>query len=230
MAAAPIVLVPGFWLGAWAWDEVAAALRADGHEVTALTLPGLESADGRPLGRSRSSTMSTQSALRWRPRGSSRGSRRAQRVRVLRLCRKRPHPEQIAAMVYVDTAPGKGALDSDFEGAELPMNWESIEAEENLDGLSEEQGASASGRCPFPVRSCAKAWSSRTTARRDIRARSSAPASRPRQYKESREGGLFLPRRPTRAAGDLDPTATGRGRSRGPRITATRSRRHPAGA
>ena len=25
MAAAPIVLVPGFWLGAWAWDEVAAA-------------------------------------------------------------------------------------------------------------------------------------------------------------------------------------------------------------
>ena len=28
----PIVLVPGFWLGAWAWDEVAAALRADGHD------------------------------------------------------------------------------------------------------------------------------------------------------------------------------------------------------
>ncbi len=45
MTNAPIVLVPGFWLGAWAWDEVAAALRADGHEVTAVTLPGLESAD-----------------------------------------------------------------------------------------------------------------------------------------------------------------------------------------
>src|SRR6186997_193597 len=42
---APIILVPGFWLGAWAWDEVADILRADGHEVTALTLPGLESAD-----------------------------------------------------------------------------------------------------------------------------------------------------------------------------------------
>ena len=27
MTTAPIVLVPGFWLGAWAWDEVAAALR-----------------------------------------------------------------------------------------------------------------------------------------------------------------------------------------------------------
>src|SRR2546428_7788802 len=45
MTNAPIILVPGFWLGAWAWDEVADALRADGHDVTALTLPGLESAD-----------------------------------------------------------------------------------------------------------------------------------------------------------------------------------------
>ncbi len=24
MSGAPIILVPGFWLGAWAWDEVAA--------------------------------------------------------------------------------------------------------------------------------------------------------------------------------------------------------------
>src|SRR5512133_2293132 len=43
--AAPIILVPGFWLGAWAWDDVVSALRADGHDVTALTLPGLESVD-----------------------------------------------------------------------------------------------------------------------------------------------------------------------------------------
>ena len=27
---APIILVPGFWLGAWAWDEVAGLLRAEG--------------------------------------------------------------------------------------------------------------------------------------------------------------------------------------------------------
>jgi pimeloyl-ACP methyl ester carboxylesterase len=44
MGAAPIILSPGFWLGAWAWDEVAAVLRAGGQDVTALTLPGLESA------------------------------------------------------------------------------------------------------------------------------------------------------------------------------------------
>lgn len=34
------VLVPGFWLGAWAWRDVTAALRADGHEVYPLTLTG----------------------------------------------------------------------------------------------------------------------------------------------------------------------------------------------
>ena len=45
MTTPPIILVPGFWLGAWAWDEVAGTLRAGGHDVTALTLPGLESAD-----------------------------------------------------------------------------------------------------------------------------------------------------------------------------------------
>ena len=45
MPSAPIILVPGFWLGAWAWDDLVSALRADGYDVTALTLPGLESAD-----------------------------------------------------------------------------------------------------------------------------------------------------------------------------------------
>lgn len=40
---ARFVLVPGFWLGAWAWDEVATSLREAGHDVEALTLPGLES-------------------------------------------------------------------------------------------------------------------------------------------------------------------------------------------
>src|SRR5688500_19195814 len=48
-------------------------------------------------------------------------------------------PERIAAMVYVDTAPGKGALAPDFDGVEKPMVWEEIEEEENLDGLSEQQ-------------------------------------------------------------------------------------------
>ncbi|MGW2540185.1 alpha/beta fold hydrolase [Kitasatospora sp. NPDC001574] len=35
------VLVPGFWLGAWAWDAVAAPLRAAGHTVHPVSLTGL---------------------------------------------------------------------------------------------------------------------------------------------------------------------------------------------
>ncbi|MFI7140993.1 alpha/beta fold hydrolase [Streptomyces massasporeus] len=45
------VLVAGAWLGAWAWDEVAAELRGAGHDVRALTLTGLaERRDTRPAG------------------------------------------------------------------------------------------------------------------------------------------------------------------------------------
>lgn len=38
---ATFVLVPGFWLGGWAWHAVARSLRANAHEVYAVTLTGL---------------------------------------------------------------------------------------------------------------------------------------------------------------------------------------------
>ena len=43
------VLVPGYWLGGWAWDAVAERLREDGFVADAVTLPGLDpSTDGDP--------------------------------------------------------------------------------------------------------------------------------------------------------------------------------------
>ncbi|MGW6915173.1 alpha/beta fold hydrolase [Kitasatospora sp. NPDC054939] len=44
------VLVPGFWLGAWAWEAVAQPLREAGHTVHAVTLTGLaeRAAEGGP--------------------------------------------------------------------------------------------------------------------------------------------------------------------------------------
>ena len=39
------VLVPGAWHGAWSWRPVAHRLRARGHRVFALTLPGLADGD-----------------------------------------------------------------------------------------------------------------------------------------------------------------------------------------
>jgi pimeloyl-ACP methyl ester carboxylesterase len=138
MTSAPIILVPGFWLGAWAWDEVASLLQADGHDVTALTLPGLESVDAdRSKVHLADHVDAIVDAIEAADRpvvlavhSASGFSGYAASDRV---------PKRIVAMVYVDTAPGKGALDPDFADAEKPMVWTDIEAEENLDGLSEEQ-------------------------------------------------------------------------------------------
>src|SRR5687767_15115817 len=122
MAAAPIVLVPGFWLGAWAWDEVAAALRADGHDVTTLTLPGLESADADRSAITLSdhvdaiveAVKAAGAPVVLAVHSASGFSGYAASDRI---------PERIAAMVYVDSAPGKGALDPEFEGVEKPLDW-----------------------------------------------------------------------------------------------------------
>ncbi len=134
----PIILVPGFWLGAWAWDEVAAALRADGHDVTALTLPGLESADADRSTITLSDHVDaiceavraagTPVVLAVHSGTGFSGYAASDRV-----------PELIAAMVYVDSAPGKSPLDPDFDADEKPLNWEELAAEENLDELTEEQ-------------------------------------------------------------------------------------------
>lgn len=39
-----IILVPGYWLGGWAWDDVVAHLASTGLTALPITLPGLESA------------------------------------------------------------------------------------------------------------------------------------------------------------------------------------------
>lgn len=140
MTSAPIVLVPGFWLGAWAWDEVAAALRAGGHDVTALTLPGLESADAdrSPITLSdhvdaiceavRAAGAPVVLAVHSGAGVSGYGA--SDRI-----------PQHIAAMVYVDSGPATGALQPDFSAVELPLpTWEELKADGNsLEGLTPEQ-------------------------------------------------------------------------------------------
>jgi pimeloyl-ACP methyl ester carboxylesterase len=135
---APIILVPGFWLGAWAWDEVTAALRADGHDVTALTLPGLESAD---VDRSTITFSDHVEAICQAVKAAGRPAVVAVHsgAGASGYAASDHVPESIAAMVYVDSGPATGPLDPDFEGAEKPLNWDELSQEENLEGLSEEQ-------------------------------------------------------------------------------------------
>jgi pimeloyl-ACP methyl ester carboxylesterase len=135
---APIILVPGFWLGAWAWDEVTAALRAEGHDVTALTLPGLESAD---VDRSTITFSDHVEAICQAVKAAGRPAVVAVHsgAGASGYAASDHVPESIAAMVYVDSGPATGPLDPDFEGAEKPLNWDELSQEENLEGLSEEQ-------------------------------------------------------------------------------------------
>ena len=127
MPTAPIVLVPGFWLGAWAWDEVAAALRADGHDVIAVTLPGLESADADRSAITMSDhvdaiceavrTTGAPVVLAVHSGAGVSGYGASDRV-----------PEQIAAMVFVDSGPATGALDPDLSAVEVALpTWEELD-------------------------------------------------------------------------------------------------------
>jgi pimeloyl-ACP methyl ester carboxylesterase len=187
----PIVLVPGFWLGAWAWDEVVAALRADGHEdVTALTLPGLESADadrssitmadhvdaiceavtaaGRPV------------VLAVHSGAGAPGYGVTDRI-----------PEQIAAMVYVDTGPAIGAMNADFAGVELPLpSPEDLEQEENLDGLTEEHLETFRRRAvPEPGAAVREAAELTNAARLDVPSTAICTGNTAEEYKAGVEQG-----------------------------------------
>lgn len=135
----PVVLVPGFWLGAWAWDEVASILRAEGHDVTALTLPGLETEDVDRASVSFEdhveaicdavAASGSPVVLAVHSGAGAPGYAATDRI-----------PERIAHMAYVDTGPASGPLDPDFDRDELPMpSLDDLAEQENLEGLSQQQ-------------------------------------------------------------------------------------------
>jgi pimeloyl-ACP methyl ester carboxylesterase len=190
MAPAPIILVPGFWLGAWAWDDVVAALREDGHDVTALTLPGLESVDAD---RSKitlkdhvdaicDAVTAADAPVVLTTHSAAGASAYAASDRV---------PERIAAMVYVDSGPATGALEPDFDGVEKPLpSAEELAAEENLDGLSEEQLATLRRRAvPEPAGALRDAPELTNDARLDVPSVAICTGYTSDQYKDAVKQG-----------------------------------------
>jgi pimeloyl-ACP methyl ester carboxylesterase len=190
---APIVLVPGFWLGAWAWHDAVSALRADGHEVDALTLPGLESVDA-DRSKVRFSDHVDAICDGVRAAGSpvllavhsgagATGYAATDRV-----------PELIAHMVYVDSGPATAPLDPGFEGVELPLapTWE--ELGENLDGISEEQLAAFRERAvPEPAGALREGAELTNAERLDVPSTAICTAFTSEQYKEAvAEGQTWL--------------------------------------
>lgn len=135
-----ILLVPGFWLGAWAWDDVAARLRARGHDVTALTLPGLEpgSAEVGDV------TLEDHAAAITEAIGEGpvvlvahSGAALPATIAIDRAV------DRVARSVWVDTAPvvDGAAMNAEFAGDALPIeaNWEEELEQGSMRDLTEQQ-------------------------------------------------------------------------------------------
>jgi pimeloyl-ACP methyl ester carboxylesterase len=126
------VLLPGYWLGAWAWRPVSEALRARGHQVHALSLTGLAERVHLATPRTDLEVHLTDvlNLLRYEDltdvvlvghsyAGSALIASVAERA-----------PERIARLVFVDTGPlPDGMAMSDFGEREHEANAARVEAE-----------------------------------------------------------------------------------------------------
>ena len=134
-----IILIPGFWLDASSWDEVTPALEGAGHQVRALTLPGLESkdADRRGIGlRDHVDAVIAvvdEAAGPVAVVGHSGGGAIAHAVADAR-------PDRVARVIYVDSGPlgDSGVINDELtvENGEIPLDLSEFPPEElrDMDG------------------------------------------------------------------------------------------------
>ncbi len=169
----PVVLIPGYWLGGWAWSAVAGQLRSEGFAVTALTLPGLESVD---TDRGEVSfTDHVDAVLEILPPDEpavlvAHSGAGAVATGVLDRA-----PERIARVVYVDSGPaadGEVARPDLPAGADLPFpSWDEFRSQlpSMLDGLGPEELVEFRSKVvPHPGRVVAEPVSFINPARNDV--------------------------------------------------------------
>lgn len=154
-----ILLIPGFWLDASSWDEVVPSLVAAGHEVTALTLPGVESREADRRGITLRDHIEAAVAVvdSFDPAegaivvvGHSGGGPVAQGVADAR-------PDRMARVVYVDCLPLRegGCINDELPvvDGEIPLPGWSFFDEADLVGLDDDMRAAFRARAiPMPER------------------------------------------------------------------------------
>ena len=138
-----VILVPGLWLGGWAWDEVVEHLARDGFPAVAVTLPGLESPATRRHGIGLSDHVAAVTDAIRDAAGPvilvAHSGAGALATAVLDQ-----NPDLVRHVVYVDSGPvADGTIarpDLDPLTVELPFpTWTELQAGgASLDGLSEE--------------------------------------------------------------------------------------------
>lgn len=141
---AHVVLVPGFWLGAWAWDNVLAHLDEQGVAAVALTLPGLEpDHPDRGSVRLEDHVAAIEEALAAPPQGARTILVAHSGAAVPATVALDRHADQVDHVVWVDTAPVVDgyAMNPDVAGVEYPLSAAYDEELEqgSMAGLSEEQ-------------------------------------------------------------------------------------------
>jgi pimeloyl-ACP methyl ester carboxylesterase len=145
-APAHVVLVPGFWLGAWAWDDVLPHLRERGLTAVPLTLPGLDPADdegARAAVTLEDHVRAIEDAIAEAPEGAPVVLVAHSGAAVPATVALDRHVDRVAHVVWVDTAPAADgyAMDADLEGETYPLSaqWDEELEQGSMRGLSAEQ-------------------------------------------------------------------------------------------
>jgi pimeloyl-ACP methyl ester carboxylesterase len=149
---APFVLVGGYWLGGWAWERVTPVLEAAGHPVSALTLPGLESAGADRTGITLEDHLdAVAAAVRQAGPATVLVAHSGAGKIVTGVLDRDPHA--VARVVYVDSGPAADGLAEELpsEVTELALPpWSELQG--SLDGLTEDDLAAFRGRAvPQPA-------------------------------------------------------------------------------
>lgn len=141
-----VVLVPGFWLGAWAWDEVVPHLQEQGLEAVALTLPGLETADDETARAGvtlEDHVRAVEDAIEAAPDGARVVLVAHSGAAVPATAALDRHVDRVSHVVWVDTAPVSDgyAMAPEVDGAEHPLSaqWEDEYEQGSMAGLDEQQ-------------------------------------------------------------------------------------------
>lgn len=137
----PIILIPGHWLGAWAWDEVLEHLTALGQRATALTLAGLDETDSDRITRTLDDQVLTieQAVLASVEPVVLVAHSGANAPVSIVLDR---HPDLVRRIVWIDSGPATPGIafapDLPEEVKELPLPpFEVLGAQVSVEGLTD---------------------------------------------------------------------------------------------
>jgi pimeloyl-ACP methyl ester carboxylesterase len=163
---AAYVLVPGAWLGGWAWRDVAARLRANGHDVFPITLTGLGERVhlARPEIDLETHIADVVNTIQWNDLDAVILAGHSYAGTVITGVADRI-PDRVDQLVYVDSAPLAGGMaitdlyppdalaalrqtvDESGEGWLYPFpGWKSLAEDSSIAGLGESEQAAITAR------------------------------------------------------------------------------------